>query len=85
MCCLVPLATAATEWFFKSGFGTIDLFQSYMLVHINSPQSRSGDYKYAGHAEYSFASDYIFKWLVDKHQALMLAGAKTTFNADSVP
>ena len=72
------------EGFFKSGFGTIDMFQSYMLVHINPP-TVDGDYVYGGRAKYTFASDYIYQWLNDKYQAIMLAGAVGMFNAGAAP
>eukprot|EP01039_Chlorochromonas_danica_P010110 gene10110-11190_t len=72
---------AIAEEFFKFGFGTVDWLQSYMLVHINPPVSDNGDFEYDGLTLYSFASDAIFQWLVNKHNAQMLAGAVGMFNS----
>ena len=69
------------EGFFKFSFGTVDLHQSYLLVHINPPVSVDGDVQYDGDSVYSFASDAIFQMLVDKHNTQMLAGAVGLFNA----
>lgn len=69
------------EEFFKSSFRTIDLLQNYTLVHINPPVSGDGSFNYGGAIVYSFASDYIFQWLVEKHNAQMLAGAVGMFNS----
>jgi hypothetical protein len=71
---------AIVEKVFKQGFGTVDLMQSYMLVHINPPVAENGDFKYDGETVYSFASDAIFQRLVDKHKVQMLAGAVGMFN-----
>jgi hypothetical protein len=68
------------EEFFKDSFGTIDLFQNYMLVHINPPLSTDGDFQYEGAIVYSFASDYIFQKLVEKNKTKMLTGAAGMFN-----
>ncbi len=71
---------AIAEEFFKFSFGTVDWLQSYMLVHINPPVAGNGDCEYDGETVYSFASDAIFQWLVNKHNAQMLAGAVGMFN-----
>ena len=73
----------ATE-FLKFRTGVVDSQQSYMLVHINPPVADNGDYKYSGWNVYSFASDFIFQRLVEKHRVQMLAGAAETFNDRTV-
>jgi hypothetical protein len=40
----------------------------------------NGDCEYDGVTVYSFASDFIFQWLVNKHNAQMLAGAVGMFS-----
>jgi hypothetical protein len=67
------------EGFFKFSFGTIDPQQSYTLVHINPP-STNGHFQYDGQATYSFASDYVFRQLLEKHRVQMLTGAGGLFN-----
>jgi hypothetical protein len=71
---------ALAESFFKYGFGMADWLQSYMLVHINPPLSAAGEFDYRGKKVYTFASDAIFQWLVEKHSTQMLAGAVGMFN-----
>jgi hypothetical protein len=72
---------AIAEDFFKFGFGIVDSYQSYMLVHINPPKSIDGDFEYGSSGiVYSFASDIIFQRLMEKYQAQMLAGAANLFN-----
>ena len=70
---------AIAEGFFKFSFGTIDPQQSYTLVHINPP-STNGHFQYDGQAMYSFASDYVFRQLLEKQRVQMLAGAVGLFN-----
>jgi len=79
---------AIAENFFKFSFGAVDSLQNYMLVHINPPLvavAGDGDgednFDYKGETVYSFASDFIFQWLVSKNNAQMLAGAVGMFNA----
>lgn len=67
--------------FFNFSFGIIDSLESYILVHINPPQSGDGGYSYDGATVYSFASDEIFQLLVAKYEVKMLAGATNIFNA----
>ena len=68
------------ENFFTYSFGTVDMFQNYMLVHINPPKSDSGEYKYDGRAEYSFASNYVFLEIVNKNLEKVLMQAINIFN-----
>jgi hypothetical protein len=72
---------AIADAFFTFSFGTVDLLQNYMLVHINPPMSSDGDYEYDGKTVYSFASDYVFKQLMEKHNGQMLARAIGLFNS----
>ena len=65
--------------FFKFSFATIDSLQGYMLVHINPSISDDGEYDYTD-TVYSFASDFIFQNLMEKHNVAMLAGAVGMFN-----
>ena len=76
---LLTKGGAIAEGFFKFSFGAVDLQQSYTLVHINPP-STNGYFQYDGQAMYSFASDYVFRQLLEKHRVQMLAGAAGLFN-----
>lgn len=70
-----PLAKA----FSKSGIGAASLLQSDMLVHVNPPLSSAvgrGPYLDV----YSFASDYVFRMLAERHRNMMLAGAADLLN-----
>ena len=67
-------------------FGTVDSLQSYMLVHINPPSAGnvSVNFDYEGETVYLFASDFVFKWLVNKYNAQMLVAQEVDiFNAGS--
>jgi hypothetical protein len=72
---------AIAEAFFTFSFGTLDLLQNYVLVHINPPMSSDGDYEYDGKTAYSFASDYVFIQLTKKRDEQLLAGAIGLFNS----
>ena len=71
---------AIVESFFKSGFGTLDTEENYMIVHINPPMV-DGKFVYDGIVEYSFASDKIFQRLEAMYNTQMLAGAAGMFNS----
>ena len=75
---LLTKGRAITEGFFKFSFGALDLL-IYTLVHINPPFT-SGHFKYDGQAMYSFASDNVFRQLLEKHRVQILAGAVVSFN-----
>lgn len=71
------------DYFFKYGFGNVDAEKSYMLVHLNPPWSPfENDWLYANEVSvHSFASDLIFKRIVDKHQSRILSEPINLFNA----
>ena len=71
---------AIIESFFKFSFGTLDMLQNYMIVHINPPLV-NGKFVYDGIVKHSFASDQIFQQLQDMHRVQMLAGAVGMFNS----
>ena len=72
--------------FFKFGLNTMDLIQNYLLIHINPPplaspsSSDSDDFQYDGFPIYSFASDFVFQFLVSKYSTMLLAQATDIFN-----
>ena len=74
---------ALAESFFKFGYGTVDNLINYMLVHVNPPVRDNGIIDYAGKREFSFASDFIFRKLVEKYNSQLLAQAIGIFNSGS--
>ena len=77
---LIVRGEAIVECLFKYGYEYEGSTQNFMVVHANPPVSRNGYYQYNGDTVYSFASDYIFKQLVERHSKRMLARAATFFD-----
>lgn len=79
---LIGEGGALVETVFKFGMSSFGRQHSYMLLHVNPPVLADGsfDYNYSGMPVHTFASDYIFQRLMERHSAQMLAGAACMFN-----
>jgi hypothetical protein len=69
------------DGFFKYGFGNIDEYISYKLIHINPPKDLTRESWEYTESYYSFASDYVFLEISKKFENALLASALNTFDA----
>ena len=73
------------ERFFINGLASIDIFQNFLLVHINPPQLADGTFVYNGVEEYSLASLHVSDELSRQHIKQMITKASTVFNSGLGP
>lgn len=67
--------------FFNDGHGGLDNEIYYHLVHINPPKDENGEYIYdAKEPIYTFASDSIFRSIVEKYENKIINSARDLFN-----
>lgn len=78
---IVSKGSGIMEYFSSNGHGDIDKDRSFMLVHLNPPRlSDDSDWDYQKPFEFSFASDEIFRRLIDKFDQSLLDSARSQFN-----
>jgi len=70
---LIDKGSIVSDYFFKNGFGNIDSENSHLLVHMNPPKSFDDQWLYDDElVTYSFASDEVFKKIVDLYRTQLL-------------
>ncbi len=71
------------DYFFKNGFGNMDVEKSYALLHINPPCEEGKIIYDAIMPIHTFASDYVFSEIASKYKQGLVAEAIGLFNAGS--
>lgn len=69
---LIEKGGVIADYFFKNGFGNIDSENNYLLVHINPPKNHDGEWMYDKLVHYSFASDEVFRRIVNMYHTRLL-------------